>query len=214
MKHPVRSTLISLATCLALGTSYGALAFELPSDLPPRSEGLWIIDQTSTISDGETTFEFQKIWTVCLDAESDRALHELEVREQQSNIASLNEACKEPQPSISGNVLSWTMQCSNPSPTGDMVGRSDVRHTTTFVTDEETRSESVVVSSDKLNRSPGQFLTHMKRVGVCKGELKPGSMTLMHWRANGEETLKARQIRNIYQEIENQKSFTASRLSR
>lgn len=37
---------------------------------------------------------------------------------------------------------------------------------------------------------------------------------LMHWRVNGEETLKARQLRNIRREIENHKAFTASRLAR
>jgi hypothetical protein len=214
VKHPVRLPLISLAMCFALGATNGASAFELPADLPMRSEGLWIIDQKSTISDGETTIEIQKIWNACLDNRSDRALHELEVREQQSNIASLNKTCEEPQPSISGNVLFWTMHCSGPLSAGGKTGVSDVRHTTTFVTGDETRAESVIVNRDKLIPSHGQFFTHMKRVGACSGESKPGDMVLMHWRANGEETLKARQIRNVYDEIANHKTLTASPLGR
>jgi hypothetical protein len=39
-------------------------------------------------------------------------------------------------------------------------------------------------------------------------------MTLLHWRVNGEETLKARQTRNVHDEIEHYKTFTASRLDR
>jgi hypothetical protein len=169
----MRSTLISLAMCHALGTSYGARAFELPADLPSRSEGLWVIDQTGTISDDKTTIEIQKIWNACLDARADRALHELEVREQQSNIARLNETCEEPQPSISENALSWSMHCSGLSPAGENTGTSNVRHTTTFVTGEETRAESTIVNRDKLIRSHGQFLTYMKRVGSCEGGSSP-----------------------------------------
>ncbi|MGI6854991.1 DUF3617 domain-containing protein [Mesorhizobium sp. 1B3] len=192
----------------------GASSFELPSELPARDEGMWIIDQTGTISDGKTTFEIQKIWNVCLDTNADRALHELEVREQQASVASLNETCEEPQPSVSGNVLSWAMHCSGPSLIEDKIGKTDIRHSTTFVNGEETSAESVIVNRDNLVQSHGRFETRMRRLGDCKGSLKAGEMMLMHWRVNGEETLKGRQMRNIRREIENHKAFTASRLAR
>ena len=67
------------------------------------------------------------------------------------------------------------MHCSNSSPIGDKVGKSDVRHSATFVTGEETRAESVIVGRDKLVRNRGQFLTHMQRVGACEGGLKPAT---------------------------------------
>ncbi|PWJ82249.1 hypothetical protein C7441_10915 [Pseudaminobacter salicylatoxidans] len=214
MKHPMRPFPILLAACLVLGVSHAAPAFELPVDLPSRSEGLWTVDQSSTLSESTTSFDIRKIWKVCLDAGADRALHELEAREQQSNIASLKEICEEPQASVSGNVLSWSMHCSGPSPSADKTGTSDVRHKTTFVSNEETRAETAVVNQDKRSRSHGQFFTHMKHVGSCEGGLRPGDMMLTNLLVNGEETLKARQLRNIYREIEDQKLFTASRLSR
>jgi hypothetical protein len=190
-----------------------AFSFDLPADLPARNEGL-TIDQTGTIGDDKTTFEIQKIWNVCLDTDADRALHELEVREQQASVASLNKICEEPQPSISRNVLSWTMHCSGPSPIEDKIGKTDIRHSTTFVSGDETNAESVIINRDNLVQSRGRFETRMKRLGDCTGGLKAGGMTLLHWRVNGEETLKARQMRNIHREIENHQAFTASRLAR
>ncbi|MGH6763664.1 MAG: DUF3617 family protein [Phyllobacterium sp.] len=211
MRGPARLFLCSLTTALA---SFPAFGFEFPANLPARSEGLWLMDQTGTISDGVTTFEIQKIWNVCLDAKADRALHELEVREQQASVASLNETCEEPEFKRSGNTLFWTMHCAGPSPIENKIGTTDIRHTTAFVTSDETRAESVIVNRDNLIQSEGQFVTSMKRAGTCDGGLKAGDMMLMHWRVNGEETLKARQRRNVYDEIANHKLFTASRLDR
>jgi hypothetical protein len=206
--------LCSLAVALALGLCPSAFGFELPADLPARNEGLWIIDRTGTISDGKTTFEIQKIWNICLDAKADHALHELEVREQQASVAALNETCDEPRPTLAGNMLSWTMHCSGPSPIEDKTGKTDIRHATTFTSDDETRAESAIVNRDNVVQSRGKFLTRMKRLGACESGLKPGDMMLMHWRVNGEETLKARQSRNVYDETANHKAFTASRLNR
>ncbi|GGE51232.1 hypothetical protein GCM10007276_30380 [Agaricicola taiwanensis] len=172
------------------------------------------MDQTGTISDGETTIEVQKIWNICLDSKADRALHELDVREQQASVAGLNETCEEPKPALSGNVLSWAMHCRGPSPIEDKIGKTDIRHATTFVSGRETAAEIVIINRDNLVQSHGRFLTRMERRGTCDSGLKPGDMMLMHWRVNGEETLKARQSRNIYDEIEHQKAFTASRLAR
>jgi hypothetical protein len=170
--------------------------------------------QTGTLSDGETTFDIEKTWEICLDPRTDRALHELEVREQQASVAGLNERCEEPQPTLSGNTLSWTMHCSGPSPMDDKIGKTEVRHTTTFVAGDETRAETVIINRDNLIQSRGRFITQMKRKGVCHSGWMPGDMMLMHWRVNGEETLKARQRRNLYDEIANHKTFTASRLAR
>ncbi len=214
VRRPARSFLCPLGAALALGLCAQASAFELPAQLPERGEGLWQMDQTGTIGDGETTFDIQKIWNICLDARADRALHELEVREQQASVASLKESCEEPQPKLSGNVLSWEMHCSGPSPIEDKIGKTDIRHATTFIAGEETRAQSVIVNRDNLIRSRGQFLTHMKRLGPCEGGSKPGDMMLMHWRVDGQETLKARQSRNVYDEIANHKLFTRSQLSR
>jgi len=58
---------------LAMGASAAAPGFELPADMPVRQPGLWSMEQTGTISDGETTFEIQKVWRVCLGGGADRA---------------------------------------------------------------------------------------------------------------------------------------------
>lgn len=197
-----------------MGLSSPAFGFELPAGLPAREEGLWAIDQTGTISDDGTALEIQKVWNICLDASADRALHELEVREQQASVASLNETCDEPAVERSGETVSWTMHCSGPSPADGRIRRTDIQHRTTFVTGEETHAETIIANRDDPSRGKGRFVTDMKRLGACQGTLQPGGMMLIHWRADGEETLKARQIRNIYDEIANHKAFTASRLGR
>jgi hypothetical protein len=199
---------------LVAGWGSVAVAWQLPESLPARNDGLWAIDRTGTLSDGETTFEIQKIWKVCLDAKADHALHELEVHEQAASVATLNETCGEPDFAASGNGVSWTMHCSGPSPVEDKIGKTDIRHTTTWATPDETRAEIDIVNRDNLIQSRGRFLVHMKRVGACEGDMKPGDMMLMHWRVNGEETLKSRQRRNVYDEIATQKKFTASQLRR
>jgi len=203
-----------LVAAFAMSSAPPAFCFELPANLPARTKGLWIIDQTGSISDGETTFDIQKIWNICLDEKADRALHELEVREQEASVAALNETCKEPRPAFSGNVLSWRMHCAGPSPIEDKIGKTDVRNTTTFVSGDETRSKTIIINRDNLIQGRGRFQVDMKRIGTCEGGLLPGDMTLMHWRVNGEETLKARQSRNVHEEIASHKAFTASRLGR
>ncbi|WP_017522901.1 DUF3617 domain-containing protein [Pusillimonas noertemannii] len=209
-----RARLQCCLAALAWGASAAAPAFELSADMPPRQPGLWLMEQTGTISDGKTTFEIQKVWRVCLDGEADRALHELEVREQQASVAGLNERCDEPKAVFKDGRLSWSMYCSGPSPIEDKIGKTDVRHATTFVGSDETQSETVVVNRDNLIRSKGRFDTVMKRLGACEEGKKAGDMLMMHWRVNGEETLKARQFRNVFEELENSKTFTASRLNR
>ncbi|MGB6104810.1 MAG: hypothetical protein WBF88_13305 [Pusillimonas sp.] len=188
--------------------------FEFPADMPARADGRWLMEKMGTISDGKTTFDIQKVWEICLDGKADRALHELEVREQQASVASLNEACDEPRPVYSQGVLSWAMHCQGPSHVDDKVGKTDIRHSTSFISGSETRAESVIVNRDNLIHSNGRFLTHMKRLGDCGGGLTPGGMLLMHWRVNGEETLKARQRRNVFEDVANSKVFTASSLGR
>lgn len=203
-----------LAGTVSLVSCSLACAFDLPPELPARAEGLWRIDRTGTISDGKTTFEIRKVWNVCLDAKADRALHALEVYEQQASVAGLNEACEDPRPAYAGNVLSWTMHCAGPSPIEDKTGRTDIRHATTFVATDRVQAESVVVNRDNLVESDGRFLARMEHLGACEAGTKPGDMTLMHWQVNGEETLKARQKRDVYSEIDYYRRFTASRLAR
>ncbi len=199
---------------LAWGASSAAPGLELPADTPLRQPGLWSMEQTGTISDGETTFEIQKVWQICLGGGADRALHELEVSEQRASVAGLNERCDEPKPVFKEGRLSWSMYCSGPSPIEDKIGKTEIRHATTFVSDEETRAETVVVNRDNLIRSNGRFDTVMKRLGACEEGGKAGDMLMMHWRVNGEETLKARQFRNVFEELDNSRTFTASRLNR
>lgn len=214
MTGPVRM----VATAVALTVSFcaAAPALEVPADLPSRSEGLWVIDQTriGMGADDDTAFETRKTWNICLDAGADRALHEFEFRQQQAKAARLGATCEVKQSSLSGNVFTWTMDCTGPTENEEKVGKFGIRYTTTFGSSEETQAETVLVGPDKSGEHSGDFVSHMKRIGVCDGGLKPGDMILMHWRVNGEETLKARQRGNIHDEIEKQKLFTASWLSR
>lgn len=195
-----------------LAGSGAVFALDLPDGAPTRNGGLWAMVQTGTLSDGETTIDTEKVWEICLDPRADRALHELEVREQQARVAGLNERCEEPRPTVSGNMLSWTMHCSGPSP-DDTIGKTEVRHTATFVTGDVSRAETII-NRDNLIQSHGRFVTQMTRTGLCQSGWKPGDMMLMHWRVNGEETLKARQRRNLHDEIANHKASKASRLAR
>jgi len=47
----------------------------------------------------------------------------------------------------------------------------------------------------------GRFVTRMQHLGPCEAGLRPGDMMLMHWRVNGEETLKGRQRSTIPDQI-------------
>lgn len=172
------------------------------------------MDQSSTISNGETRFGVQKIWNICLDAKADRALHELEMREQEASVASLRQTCQKPRLIASTSTFAWTMECSGRSPVDGTPGKADIKHITTFVSDKETQAETIIVNGDPLIQREGRFLTRMKNVGACVGGLKPGDMTLVHWRINGDETLENRQRRTVHDEIANLKALTTTRLAR
>jgi len=209
--RPARLGPFVLAVPGLLG-SWAACALTLPARLPARDAGSWLIEQTSTIGAGATTVDIQKIWKICLDAKTDRALHELVVREQQASLASLKAHCEEPRPTLAGNELAWTMRCAGPSSADD--DAAEVRHRTTFISSDETRGETMAVTGKAPDDAHGRFVIHMTRAGVCESGLKPGDMMLMHWRANGEETLKGRQFRTLREEIAHYKALTASRLAR
>ncbi|HEU4987116.1 MAG TPA: DUF3617 family protein [Rhizobiaceae bacterium] len=195
--------------------SPAALAFEIPQNVPVREEGLWEIDRTGTISDGNTTISIRKVWNICLDAKADRALHELEIREEEANIATMNECCDDSKFTLTdNNILSSVMHCSGPSRIEDRIGKSEIRRSTSFLSDRETRTESTTVNRGGLIESDGRFVTHAKRLGDCPDNQKAGDMMLMHWMVNDEETLKARQAKSIYSEIEFYKTRTASQLAR
>lgn len=153
--RPLRLILRFLILALVSGLSGGVLAFELPAELPLRNEGLWIIDHTGAISDGETTISIQKIWNACLDAKADRALHQLEILAEQASVASLNETCEEPDFALSGNVLFSTMQCSGPSPLDGKTSRSEIHRTTTFINGGETHAQSTTHNRGMTLRSRG-----------------------------------------------------------
>lgn len=191
-----------------------AFAFELPVDVATRNDGAWRISRTGTISDGKTTFDVSKTWTICLDGRADRALYELAVLKQQASVASLNERCAEPRATFTGETVTWAMHCSGPSPIEDKIGKTDIHHTTTLLTGDETRSETVIVNRDNLIESRSDFVTHMERTGGCQEGWRPGDMMLMHWRVNGEETLKGRQRQNVFHQISDYKTFIASQLER
>lgn len=209
MSHPSHLLLSVFGLGLAL-LPCTAAAFEMPADIPARSEGLWQIDRQGTFRDGTTTIDVQKVWTICLDAKADRALHEFEIRENQASAAVRKETCDKPIFTLVENVLSSSMRCSGLSPVTGKIGSSEFTRFTTFVSADEVRSETMIANHNNAAESDGRFMTQMTRLGACEGSLKPGGMMLMHWRVNGEETLKARQIQNLYREISDFKELTAA----
>lgn len=103
-------------------------------------------------------------------------------------------------------------RCSGFSATTGKVGSSEFSRFTTFVSADEVRSETMIANRNNAAESDGRFTTRMTRLGACDGSLKPGGMMLTHWRVNDEETLKARQIQNIYREISDFRALTAAQL--
>jgi hypothetical protein len=211
MSHPSRLFLPALGLCLAL-LPCSASALDLPANIPARSEGLWQIDRQGTFRDASTTINVQKVWTICLDAKADRALHEFEVRENQASAAMRKESCGKPIFTLVEDTLSSTMRCSGLSGATGKIGSSEFTRFTTFVSADEVRSETMIANRNNAAESDGRFTTHMTRLGACDGSLKPGGMMLMHWRVNGEETLKAREIQNVYREISDFRAQTAAQL--
>lgn len=213
-RRPLRPLLRWLAVAVAVAAPAAGHAFELPAGVPARAQGLWLIERSGTVGDGQAITHTQKIWQACLDARADRALHELEAREQQASVAGLGQQCDEPRPALSGKTLSWTMHCSAVSPVEDQARTTEVQHTTTFLDADRTRAETVIASRHNGVSRQGRVLIHMQRAGACAPGLAPGDTMLMHWRINGEETLKSRQIRNIHGEIAQHKAYTASKPGR
>lgn len=211
MSHPSRLLLSAFGLGLAL-LPCSAAAFDMPAHIPARSEGLWRIDRQGTVRDGTTTLNVQKVWTICLNAKADRALHEFEVREDQASAALRKESCGKPIFTLVEDTLSSTMRCSGLSAATGKIGSSEFTRFTTFVSTEEVRSETMIANRDDVAESDARFTTQMTRLGACESSQKPGWMMLMHWQVDGEETLKARQIQNLYSEISDFRTLTAAQL--
>jgi hypothetical protein len=213
----IRRTQAAVALALAATSSlvcmYAALAIELPDGVPTRSNGLWTMERKGRITDGTTTFNIEKRWRICLDAKSGRALHEFEVREAQALVAPVKQKCDEPRFSLDGNKLSMKMRCAGHSSVEDKSGTTTVEQTTIFVSADETRAKTTTLRRDALGQSDATFTTVMKRAGACPAGQRPGAMTMTSWRVNGEETLKAMQVRNLYREIETFRQVIGSRLT-
>ncbi len=200
-----------LPACAAL---FGALAcpavfgFDLPADLPSRAEGLWRIERTETLNHGDTAIAMEKIWNVCLDARADRAVHMLELYEQRASVAGLGVRCEAPQFAVAGNDFSWTMQCA--ATDYNATRTSAIRHMATFDGADHMQAETSIVNRGGPIQGEGRFIARMERIGACESGMQPGDMLLMHWRVNGEETLKGRQKRTVNSEIEHYKARTLS----
>ena len=206
MKRTIRWPRLAAFTMAAILPAFACSA-ELPAELPQRSPGLWSITQESTVQDGARLLETQKIWHVCLDAKADRALHQWEIRQQQVDAARHDMKCESPRSDFAGDTMSWTMQCSPSPKTNGNLQSTEIRHTTSFVSNTETQSQSAQVDPHASSTEQPRYASRMQRLDSCKGtikpnDLKPGEMMFMHWRLNGEETLKARERQNLYREID------------
>lgn len=206
-----RRALLLLAAAVpampVLGGEAGPLA--LPREVPAREPGAWRIERTGTYAGGAVTHEVQKVWNLCLDAAADRRLHELEMRELQVEAAREGRRCETPRTTFSGNTLSWTMSCS----AAQGGGGTGFRQATTFDGDGGTRSEARRLDHGRpLDDAPTTIL--MTRTGACPADAAAGDMMLMHWRIDGEETLKGRRRTRLQDEIARLRAEVEARLAR
>ena len=181
--------------------------FDLPEDLPARSDGLWRIERTETLAQENMGLEMRKVWHVCLDKKADRDLHALEIYEQQASVVKLGEICAAPEFDVAGNSFSWGMQCTAPEQHGTRT--SQIRQLATAQADDRMQAETTITNHNGLSQGEGRFAARMERVGACVDQ-QPGDMLLMHWSINGEETLKAQQRRTVAGEIEDYKARIAA----
>lgn len=197
--------MFAMVAACALFASQASVAFDLPPDTPARRAGLWVVEQRGEIAGGKVAADTRKIWSVCLGRRTDRAFHELQLRDVQASLAKMSAICGEPAHALSGDTLSATLRCiAQPPGTAGI----QVRRITTFVSPEETRSR-VSVLHDHGAQSAGQVVTTMKRTGTCPPDMKPGALLLMHWMLGDQETLKARQRSTIERELAGRKARIA-----
>ncbi|MGH6860418.1 MAG: DUF3617 domain-containing protein [Phyllobacterium sp.] len=171
------------AAAFLLASTIATSAGELPSGTPARKPGFW--QSTLTGSLGGQLTNVEKVNRICLDAHADRALYEKDIQEKRMSAVMLEGDCEEPDYSLSGNVLSGSLSCTNkPLEQGTPAG-TEFRWTITYENDSQVTIEER--RTDVNNFTPGEAHTVNRwiRVGDCEDGFMPGDSIEIRNTSNG-----------------------------
>lgn len=180
MKTVVKS---AIAACIFLPTSFSALAYEFPDNIPVRKPGLWEMRTTGTIGPNQ----IKAIKKLCLDAEADHALYELNILRKELTVVYSDIACQAPKIALSGNVMTGEMACRTNSTTDSETAGKDFRWTTTFNSDSDIVHEEHGIAHDVLLIGDNKTVEKQRWTGECPADMSAGDELDLGFVYNNEE---------------------------
>ncbi|WP_170990133.1 DUF3617 family protein [Aquamicrobium sp. LC103] len=147
-----------------------------------RKPGLWKMRATGTVGPNQV----KAIKKHCLDATSDRVLHELEILRKELEVVHSDIACQAPKFSLDGNVMTGEMGCGNNSLDDDEAAGMDFRWTTTFKSDSEIVNEEHSLPRDVIFHRENNMVEEQRWIGDCPANLKPGDIVDLGFNCNSD----------------------------
>jgi hypothetical protein len=182
---------------LFLLTSFPAVAYDLPKDIPARKSGLWEMRTTGMVGPNQV----KAIKKYCLDARSDRALHELTILRKELEVVHQDISCQSPKISLTGNIVTGDIACRTNSPDDGEAAGQDFRWTMTFKGDSEVVNEEHSVARDIMFSGENNTVEQQRWIGECPADLKPGDMLNLGFTYNSDAWPKENHSDNIHESL-------------
>lgn len=182
---------------LLLFLSLPASTYDLPKDIPTRKPGFWEMKTTGVIGPNK----IRAIKKYCLDADADRALHELSILRKEMEVVYRDISCQTPTVSLSGNVFTGEMACRTNSPDDSETAGTDFRWTMTFKSDSEVVNEEYSVTRDAMFAGENNTLEEQRWIGECPADQKPGDVLDLGFNYNSDVWPNESRPDNIYESL-------------
>ena len=194
--QPIEKT-IGVAVVGAALSTLSAFAYDLPPDLPARKPGLWEMRMTGIAEPNRV----KAITKYCLDASTDRILHELTIMRKELEVVFRDIGCQSPNITLAGDVMTGKMACRSNSPDDDEMAGADFRWTLTFKSDGEVVNEEHSIASDVMFSGENQTVEEQRWIGECTADLKPGDGLDLGYSYNSDEWPSEAKPINIHESL-------------
>jgi len=182
---------------LFLFSSLPTSAYDLPKDIPVRKPGLWEMRMTGTVGPNQV----KAIKNYCLDANADRALHELSILRKELQVVHNDISCQSPKISLSGNLLIGQMACRTNAPDDGETAGVDFRWKMAFKNDSEVVNEEHSVPRDVMFLTENITIEEQRWIGECPADQKPGDVLDLGFNYNSDVWPNESRPDNIYESL-------------
>lgn len=160
-----------LIIALGSGVYISSYAYDLPEEMPVRKPGLWEMRKTGSMEGGATLSMKEQY---CLDADADRALHELYILRKELEVIYADVDCVSPRIRATQDSVHGELSCrTNSQNDADNAGK-DFEWDYSFKSDSHVVVHERSVARDMLFVGESEFVEQQNRIGECAADQQPG----------------------------------------